>query len=76
MLKFQTADAREIELARVEEHAFEQTIGGLDRRRIAGTHLAVNLEQSIDRLADGVPLQGLRDDHAHVVASGKKTEKL
>ena len=43
-IEFQAADAREIEFARIEEHAFEQAIGSLHRRRIARTHLAINLE--------------------------------
>src|ERR1051326_822535 len=37
-VELETADAREIVLARVEEHALEQRVRRLERRRITGTH--------------------------------------
>ena len=49
-VEFQTADARQIKASRIEEHSFEQAISGRHGRRIAGTHLAIDLEQRIDRL--------------------------
>src|SRR6185295_753808 len=45
-VELHTAHAREIVLARVEEHALEKLGGGVERRRIAGTQLAVNLDQA------------------------------
>ena len=56
-VELQTADTRQIEPARVEEHSFEQVISGRHRRRIARTHLAVDLEQRVDRLRDRVLFQ-------------------
>ena len=44
-VELHAAHAREIVLARVEEHALEQLGGGVERRRIAGTQLAVDLDQ-------------------------------
>ena len=74
-VEFQTAHAREVELARIEEHAFQQTIGSLHGRRIAWTHLAIDFEQGIDWLADRVFLQSLRDDNAHVVSLREENPK-
>ena len=44
-VELQAADAREVILARIEEHAVEQRRGGVERRRVAGTQLAVDLDQ-------------------------------
>ena len=46
-VELHAADAREIVLARVEEHALEQLRGGVDGRRIARTQLAVDFEQRV-----------------------------
>ena len=46
-VELHAAHAREVVLARVEEHALEQLGGGVDRRRIAGTQLAVDFEQRV-----------------------------
>ena len=43
-VEFQAANPRKIELARIEEHAFEQAISSLHCRRITRAHLAINLE--------------------------------
>ena len=67
-VELQSADAREVEPASVEEHAFEQTVSGRDRRRIAGTHLAVNFEQGVDRFADRILAERGRDNFADNVA--------
>src|SRR5690606_8292209 len=40
-------DAREVVLARIEEHALEELRGGLEGRRIAGPQLAVDLDQGL-----------------------------
>ena len=56
-VELQSADARQVKPARVEEHAFEQAISRRHGRRVAGTHLAIDLEQRIDRLGDRVLLQ-------------------
>ena len=43
-IEFQPAHTREIEFARIEEHAFQQAIGGLHRRWIARPHFAIDFE--------------------------------
>ena len=67
-VELQSADAREVKPAGVEEHSFEQTVSGRDRRRIAGTHLAVNFEQGVDRFADRILAERGRDNFADNVA--------
>ena len=71
-VELQTAYAREVVLARIEEHAFEQRSRGIEGRRIARTQLAVDLDQGFFRLAHGVAAQGVGDDVAHVVAIGEE----
>ena len=71
-VELQAAHAREVILARVEEHAVEQRRRGVERRRIAGTQLAVDLDQRFLRSLDRIALQGLADDRAHVVALGEE----
>ena len=44
-VELQPAHAREIVLARIEEHALEQCRRRVERRRIAGAQLAINLDQ-------------------------------
>src|SRR5688500_6836717 len=53
-VELQTAYAREIKLARIEEHRLEQLISSLHSRRIARTHLAINLEQRVYRFGNNV----------------------
>ena len=67
-IELQTPDAREIKLARVEEHAFEQAIRGLHGRRIAGAHLAIDFQQRINRLRDDILLQSLREHRPQIVS--------
>src|SRR5678815_1584316 len=66
-VELQSSDAREVKLSRIEEHRFEQAIRSLYGRRVARTHLAINLEQRIDRLGDDVFLQGQREHGSDVV---------
>src|SRR5581483_10648650 len=75
-VELQTANAREIELARSEKHAFEQAISSLHGRRIARAHFAINLEQRIDGLGDRVFLQGLGNHDPNVIAFGEESRKL
>ena len=44
-IELHAAHAREIVLARVEEHALEELRGGIERGRIAGAQLAVDLDE-------------------------------
>src|SRR6185295_8027459 len=71
-VELQPSDAREVKLPRVEEHRFEQAISSLYGRRVARTHLAINLEQRIDRLGDDVFLQGQREHWSNVVSFRKE----
>ena len=71
-VEFQPPNAGEIELARIEEHGFEQPVGSLHGRRIAGPHLAINLQQRVDRFGDDVFLQCLRENRTNVVALREK----
>src|SRR5262249_8618322 len=45
--EFETADAREVEFARVEEHPVKERLGGLQRRRIGRAHLAIDFDQRL-----------------------------
>ncbi len=51
----------------IEEHAFEQRGRGVERRRIAWTQFAVDLDERFFRLAHGIAAQGVGDDVAYVV---------
>ena len=57
-VELHAADAREVVLARVEEHALEQLGGGVERRRIARTQLAVDFDQRVVLRLDGDPCAG------------------
>ena len=56
-VELQTAHAREVVLARIEEHAVEERGRGVERRRIARTQLAVDLDERFLRRLDGVAAQ-------------------
>ena len=71
-VEFQAAHAAEIVLARVEEHAVEQRRGRFERRRIAGTQLAVDFDQRFARGTDGVLIERAGKHHADVVAIGEE----
>ncbi len=71
-VELEAADAREVVLARIEEHAFEERSRGVERRWVAGTQLAVDLDERFLGLAHGVAAEGVGDDVAHVVALGEE----
>ena len=71
-VELHAAHAREIVLARVEEHALEQLRGGIERRRIAGPQLAVDFEQRVALRLHRVLPQRHRDDVAGIVALGEE----
>ena len=72
-VELHAADAREVVLPRVEEHALEQLGGGVERRRIAGTQLAVDLEQRVVLRLDRRPCAASTRDHvADIVALGEE----
>jgi len=48
-IELQPAHAREVILARIEEHALEQCRCRIERRRIARAQLAINLNQRFRR---------------------------
>src|SRR6266699_2687272 len=56
-VELETAYTREVVLARVEEHAFEERGGGVEGRRIAWAQLAVDFDQRLFRLADRIAAQ-------------------
>jgi len=49
-VELQPAYAREVVLARIEEHAFEERSRRVERRRIARPQLAVDLDERLFRL--------------------------
>ena len=71
-IELQPADLAEIVFARIEEHAVEKRRGGFERRRIAGTQLAIDFDQRLARGTDGVLIERAREDHAGVVAVGEE----
>ena len=71
-VELQPAHAREIVLALIEEHAFEQSRRRIQRRRVAWPQLAVDFDQRFFRLAHRVAAQRVGDDVAHVVALGEE----
>ncbi len=71
-IELQPADFAEIVFARIEEHPVEQRRGRFERRRIAGTQLAVDFDQRLARGANGVLIERARKDHAGVVALGEE----
>ena len=74
-VELQAADAREVVLARIEEHAFEERGRGVERRWVARTQLAVDLDERFLGLAHGVAAEGVRDDVAYIVALGEEDSK-
>src|SRR5579885_3292694 len=67
-VELEAANAAEIVLARIEEHAAEQIGGGFEGRRIARTQLAVDFDQGFLGGADGVLVERTGEDHTDVVA--------
>ena len=75
-VELHAAHAREIVLARVEEHALEELRGGVERGRIAGTQLAVDFEQRVVLRSSPGPCAGWREMTLPASSrSGKKTSK-
>src|ERR1043165_2372876 len=68
-VELEAAHAREVVLAGVEEHAFEQRLGRLQRRRIAGAHAAVDLDDGRFEGLRGVLAHGVEEDVADEDAS-------
>ncbi len=71
-VELQPAHAREVVLAGVKEHALEERRRGVERRRVAGTQLAVDFDQRFLGFSDGIALQGVGDDVAYIVALGEE----
>src|ERR1039457_6453837 len=71
-IELHPAHAREIVLARVEEHALEQLRGGIQRGRIAGAQLAVNLDERLVLGFDAVFAQRGGNHGAHLVTLGEE----
>ena len=68
-IEFQASDSREVILACVEEHTFEQRSSRLQCRRIARTQFAVDLDQRF--LA-----QSLTQNDADIIALGKENRQF
>ena len=71
-VELHAAHARKVVLARVEEHALEQLRGGVERRRIARTQLAVDFEQRVVLALDRILSQRDGNHVARVVALGEE----
>src|SRR5882672_6691875 len=67
-VELQAADAAEIILARVEEHAAEEIGGRFERRGIAGAQLAIDFDQRFLGRADGILVERAGEHQADVVA--------
>ena len=71
-VELQTANAGEVVLPRVEEHAVEQRGRCIQCWRIAGTQFAINLDQRFLRRLDRIAAQRGADYGADVVALGEE----
>src|SRR5467141_349018 len=71
-VELQAANAAEIVLPRIEEHAAEKIRGRFQRRWIARAQLAVDFDERFLRRADRVLVQRAREHQADVVALGKE----
>ncbi len=67
-VELQAAHAGEVILARVEEHAMEQRGRGVESRRIAGTQLAIDLDQRFLRGLHRIAPQRGANHRADIVA--------
>src|SRR3569833_2239952 len=70
--KLHAPHAREVILARVEEHALEKLSGGIHRGRIAGTQLAVDLDQGFLAGLDRILAESGGDNRADFVPLGEE----
>jgi len=75
MLNFMRPTREKSYLARSKKHALEKLGRGVERGRVAGPQLAVDLQQRLGLGSDAVLLERGRDHVAHVVALGKKISK-
>src|SRR5882762_8561332 len=66
-VELQAADAAEIVLARIEEHAAEEIGGRFERRGIAGAQLAIDFDQRFLGRADGILVERAGEHQADVV---------
>ncbi len=66
------AHAREVVFARVEEHPDEEVLGALVRRRIAGAHPLVDLQERFALRLDGVLPEGGDEGLADRLPLGKE----
>ena len=71
-VQLEPADPREVVLLRVEEHVLEERPRAVERRRIAGTQAAVDLDQRLFVRVDRILLQRLADDRPDLVALGEE----
>src|ERR1700730_3278649 len=67
-VELQAAHTAEIVFARIEKHSAAKIGGRFERRGVAWTQLAINLDQSFFRGADGVLVQSTGKDQSDVVA--------
>ena len=67
-IELQPPDLAEIVFPGIEKHPVEERRGGFERRRIAGTQLAIDLDQRLARGTNGVLIERARDHHAGLVA--------
>ena len=70
-VELEAADAREVVLAGVEEHAFEQRLGRLERRRIARAHATVDLDDGRFERLRGVLADGVEQDVGDEIPLGE-----
>ena len=70
-VELEAADAREVVALGVEEHAVEERAGALQRRRVARTHAAVDLDQCLLGVAGGVLGQRVGEDGAGAPTRGR-----
>jgi hypothetical protein len=71
-VELEAADAREVVALGIEEHAVEERAGALQRRRVAGTHAAVDLDQRLLGVAGGVLGQRVGEDGAGELPLGEE----
>ena len=71
-VELEPADAREVVLLRVQEHALEQVARRVERRRVARPHAAVDLDQRLLGSLDRVLLHRHRQHRPDLVALGEE----
>src|SRR5216684_3970902 len=66
-IELQPAHAREVVFPRIKEHAVEERRSGIQRRRIARTQLAIDLDQRFLRRLYRIPAKRLANHCTYVV---------